>query len=277
MTTVSISKPLFWTLALVILLCLIFFSVTYKQKNLDVIYQPSTNAETGISISQPLQNQTPKTISTNSKLMGDDKSRAEIRSWFLSRGTAGFSGKDAIFDYMSLDRATLEKMLNEGNVNVLFSLIFNDNFFVKGDEAIQYIEKAIVMGSSDALLSASIHFETLAGGLGGKLTREERTQYIVDSLAYLRVAELRGDFWPSIQSKHRLTRQFKSFLTEDVKSQINPRADELYSKFEQQRINLGLGPFDNSVPQSVIDFYARMIDPEDTQMMQDMKNHFSLK
>jgi hypothetical protein len=214
-------------------------------------------------------------LSVKQKLMGDEANRAEIRSWFTSRGTMGFSGKNSQHDYAGLDRSTLEKMLNDGNISTLFSLIYNDDFVLSRHEIFDYIEKAAIWGSTDALLQASINSETYAIGSGQTMTHEEREKFIVDAFAYLRTAELRGDWWPSIQSKDRLLKTFNSFMTEEVRLEIDIRSNEIYNDLEQKRISQGLGAFDNSVPESVIEFYGRMIDPNNTQMLNDMRSSFA--
>lgn len=235
-------------------------SSSNKLKN-EMLVESDSNSNIG---SFPLQQ----------KLMGDEKSRSEIRSWFASRGAMGFLGKNSQYDYAGLDRSTLEKMLNDGNINALFSLIYSKDFILSRHETFEYIEKAALFGSTDALLQASIYSETYAIGSGQNLTREEREKFIIDAIAYLHTAELRGDWWPSIQSKSRLLKTFNSFITEELMLKIDIRGNEIYNNLEQKRISQGLGAFDNSVPESVIEFYGRMIDPADAHMLSDMRESF---
>lgn len=93
-----------------------------------------------------------------------------------------------------------------------------------------------------------------------RLTPEQKHQAAIDLLAHTEFMGLRGSL------KRKYTEQIQAFeiypefgfpktLTEADKQLVREKAKEIYDQYEKQRLELGLGPFDNSVPEELSKVY----------------------
>lgn len=93
-----------------------------------------------------------------------------------------------------------------------------------------------------------------------RLTAEQKHQAAIDLLAHTEFMGLRGAL------KQKYTNQIQAYdiypefgfpltITEADKQLVREKAQEIYKQYEKQRLELGLGPFDNSVPEELSKVY----------------------
>lgn len=153
-----------------------------------------------------------------------------------------------VYQNYSLD--TLQEMGKSGDIHALHELgqrASNDGNF---ELAFAYYESAAVYGSTVALGYLGDKYE-----MANKLYLDDKNgkHALLIATSYLRVAELRGDYSNSYEIT-RLPEKYertygKIELDENDYREIEKIAKEIYTKMESKRIELGLGPFDNSIPE----------------------------
>lgn len=81
-------------------------------------------------------------------------------------------------------------------------------------------------------------------------TAEQKHQATIEVLAYAEFMALRGEFGAKYQEQKNLYSIYgvSDRLTVEDKAAIKTKAKEIYDYYEAQRIQLGLGAFDNTVP-----------------------------
>ena len=188
--------------------------------------------------------------------MGDAATAEKIKSWFAARGNYSFYGPEAYSEYQNYDVETLTKLGNSGDVKALHVLADRTEDF-QDKKSILY--KAAIYGSTDALSRIAV-IRNIEKRDSSK-SIEDKKAILFEILAYQDVAEKRGDWWPNIQMKDYYLKQYQIKLTAQDNASIKAIADEIYSQMQKHRRDLGLGDFDDSVPDEVIRFYEEMIKP----------------
>lgn len=188
--------------------------------------------------------------------MGDEATRAKIIEWFESHGVYGFRGPDEQSDYQNYDLETLKKLGDSGDIRALHMLAGKAESI---GESNAILFSAAIHGSTGALSQIALSLET-EFDIRNKSV-EERKPYIMESLAYYDAAQLRGDWWGNIQGKDSLLKRYPTEFLDVEKAYIQNRAQEIYDDLQQKRTQMGLGDFDNSVPDEVIKFYEEMLRP----------------
>lgn len=177
----------------------------------------------------------------------DDQKR-EVRAWARSRGSVTI-GSDP--EYYSYNREILRALAENSQDVKAMSVLAQMSVPV---ERLKWYRLAAVYGSSDALAGAALAAFANDSGAPEALKRAQ----LIESLAYLKVAELRNDFLAGRGVDiDELQNQAGVRLTQEDKAAAEQMAQPLYDELEAQRIQLGLGKFDNSVP-PVVEAYYRM-------------------
>ncbi|MDO3387233.1 hypothetical protein QWI17_15430 [Gilvimarinus sp. SDUM040013] len=110
--------------------------------------------------------------------------------------------------------------------------------------------KAVIFGDKQALALVEENNTQAPIFYSDTSTDKQKSEAMIDVLALYEFAGMRGDlsrrfygytsffdhFWPE-----------KTSITAEEKQAIRNRAEEIYRAYEDERIELGLGPFDNSV------------------------------
>lgn len=115
------------------------------------------------------------------------------------------------------------------------------------EEGERYLTDAARWGSIQALLFLSASHEARVDGrveMSAKDAAEVQRAYSLSALAYLFVAEIRGDNYAAANSIERLLDRI-SYTEQDIQESCQ-KARAVYSKLEDSRRAEGLGPFDNS-------------------------------
>lgn len=188
--------------------------------------------------------------------MGDEASKAKVMAWFAARGNYGFYGPDMQDDYKNYDSETLQKLSETGDVRAMHILSDRAGSL---DESRKILHRAAVFGSTEALTQMGT-IEQINNGIR-EMNPEERKEIIMESLSYYEAAEIRGDWWPKIQNHESLLERFSVELSQQEKDRVVRRGKEIYDELQENRYKLGLGNFDNSVPDEVIKFYEEMVKP----------------
>ena len=188
--------------------------------------------------------------------MGDEATKAKIIEWFESRGVYGFRGPDEQNDYKNYDVETLRKLSLSGDVRAMHVLADKAETIAESNGI---LFNAAIHGSTGALSQIALSLETEFDLVNKSV--EERKPYVMESLAYYEAAQLRGDWWGNILAGESLLKRYPTDLSALDKSEIQKRAQEIYDDLQQRRTQMGLGNFDNSVPDEVIKFYEEMLKP----------------
>jgi hypothetical protein len=189
--------------------------------------------------------------------MGDAVSSEEIKKWFAARGNYSFFGPDSLSDYQGYDMETLTRLSDTGDIKAMHVLADRANNFA---DLKNILLRASIYGSTEALIQLGSVQENDEGSLSTKPAEVQKAK-ILTALAYYDVAQIRGDWWGNIASGKSLTERYKVNLTEQDKLLIKNLSEQIYNDLQARRSGLGLGEFDNSVPDSVIKFYEEMVRP----------------
>lgn len=189
--------------------------------------------------------------------MGDAVSSEEIKKWFADRGNYSFFDPDSFSDYQGYDIETLTRLSDSGDIKAMHVLADRANNFA---DLRSILFKASIYGSTEALIQLGSLNENDEGNLKAKPVEVQKAK-ILTALAYYEVAQIRGDWWGNIASGKSLTERYKVSLTEQDRLLIKNLSEQIYSDLQARRFELGLGEFDNSVPDSVIKFYEEMVKP----------------
>lgn len=175
-----------------------------------------------------------------------EEQKNELELWALSRGKVSFTYTDT---YDSYDKVTLEALArNNHDVKAMTKLGTN----IPGDEGRKWLNMAAIYGSSFALAMAGVY----ASGIHPTESEGIKKAALIDSLVYKKVAELRNDYYSGrFVSVDLYEAKLGLVLSDQDKSEAEERSHLLYDALEVQRIQLGLGKFDNSVPVLVEAFY----------------------
>lgn len=182
---------------------------------------------------------------------------AEQQGWLRSRGNFfGVRGDE----YDSYDFATLHQLADSGDLHAMHKLahIYISAPYIREygyDAAEAMLMRAALYGSSSALAEIANFKYTKRIVAGSEL---EKRHFLVASLGFYRAAELRGDYWGSITMRDPLLNINPVVLEPEEKESIESFAQAVYTQLEAQRASMGLGVFDNSVPESVAKLFKEL-------------------
>jgi hypothetical protein len=174
----------------------------------------------------------------------------ELELWYVSRGKVNSTYAET---YDSYDKATLEAMaLNNHDVTAMTYL---GRRALNMEEMRKWYNMAAIYGSSFALMLAS----SKSAGISQAEPEDIKRAALTDALMYKKVAELRNDYRSSRGAAMDLYESSLGLtLNEQDKVIAEEKSHQLYSALEAQRVELGLGKFDNSVPPLVEAFYIEV-------------------
>lgn len=177
----------------------------------------------------------------------------EIRKWFSSRGNFSFLGPEYLNDYRSYDNKTLHQLSDTGDLKAMYILSERADSLEKMRE-IHW--KAALYGSTQAIIEIGSLNEELNFNNLDPATKKQKA---MDAFSFYEAAQMRGDWWGIMSSGRSITIRHNINFTPEEKQKIENKAKSVYNELQEQRIKLGLGEFDNSVPDSVIQFYEMIL------------------
>lgn len=153
--------------------------------------------------------------------------------------------------YETYDNETLRQLGNTGDLRALHELADRSETIAEHNVI---LEKAAVFGSTQALDKLGLMTE-LTASLSDK-TPEEKKPIVIESMAYYEAAVLRGDWEGKLTFGRSLLGKHPVDLTDEDYNTIQKRSQEIYNNIQAKRYELGLGDFDNSIPDSVMESYS---------------------
>lgn len=256
--------------AVILVMLLISFAVSFVIK--DRNGEPETNGESqaissdilgAAQVSTAPQEQrsvTPEveaSVPANAQIEKWNRSPAQIAAlteWKEQRGWYDTSDANQD-DYKTYSTDALKRLADEGDLRALHLLFRrSDNL----EEQKQILVKAAVYGSTFALAGLN-NSELAFGDVAANMSDDQKRAMIVEALSYVAVARIRGELeYADSEQSETLEERYSVKLSDTDKQKIELRAEEIYSDLETQRIALGLGKFDNSIPPVVMSFYKFM-------------------
>jgi len=190
-------------------------------------------------------------------LMGAPAQASEVKDWYVRRGNYAFS--DGNREYASYNQDALEKLSANGDIRAMHALanMYLDETHLHHYDAdaanLQY-RNAAVYGSTQALADLAVDHQVRF--FSHETNEQAKKAAGLEVLALYNVAELRGDKWANLNEGLL----FKRGMTISVEDQqyINTRSQQIYDELQQNRNELGLGEFDNSVPDAVKHFFEQL-------------------
>lgn len=199
----------------------------------------------------------PKPVEPPATMHGTPAEAEVVRRWEHSRGRYHAQDLEA---YRRYGVETLEELAAGGDMKammVLSELYVTEPYVVDYglEAALSMLRQAAVHGSSEALGRYASGYRSLYSQDIG--TQSMRPQ-LLESLAWQQVADLRGDALPNSTVKIVIKAAGVEEPTLAEKDWIQERAKEIYNELLSERLDRGLGDFDNDVPVEVSNFFARL-------------------
>lgn len=194
-------------------------------------------------------------------IYGTAQEEAEVIAWCSARAAKCAMEQQDQKIYESYDTAALESLANGGDIRAMVILAdrYAQEYIDNGESekgfelAQQLFLKAASYGSTDALLRLGITAETSIY----KTSLEGRDRAL-EPLAYYEVAAMRGDRIGKLLPAEHYRMEKQLVLTEKDLAYLETRAEEIYQDLQRRRHELGLGEFDNNVPESVNRYFSRI-------------------
>ena len=240
------------SLLILILLIGIHLQDNYSDKPTNVLHHKSScitadsNAKIEISVAENPGDNTSKAFGTNNQeveWIGDQAQLDEVARWKASRGWYDTSDENQD-DYKTYTEDTLKQLAENGDLKALHLLAK----WAPEDTSKRLLVKAAVYGSTFALINLKNHV-VAHSGITKEMPEDSKRPVLIEAAAYLVVAAMRGDLLHSkymgigsLESRYNM-----KFNDDDLKLAVN-RAQQIYNSLESERIALGLGQFDNSIP-----------------------------
>lgn len=173
-------------------------------------------------------------------------------------------------DYANYADGTLAEMADAGDIVAMKMLALRYQKQIKNIGDAEYpafrakletlYHKAIIYGDREFLGFMPGLTEASRRISDPRLTPTQKHDAALDLLAHMEFMGLRGAL------KQKYTEQIMAFeiypefgfpktITEADKQLVRKKAQEIYEQYEKQRLELGLGPFDNSVPEELSKVY----------------------
>ncbi len=199
----------------------------------------------------------PKPVEQPATMHGTPAEAEVVRRWEHSRGRYHAQDLEA---YRRYGVETLEELAAGGDMKamiVLSELYVTEPHVVDHglEAALRMLRQAAVHGSSEALGRYASGYRSLHSQ---DLDAQSMRPQFLESLAWQQVAGLRGDALPSSTVEIVIKAAGVEEPTLAEKDWIQERAEEIYNELLSERLDRGLGDFDNDVPAEVSNFFARL-------------------
>lgn len=191
--------------------------------------------------------------------MGTPAETAEVKKWFAQHGEL-FGEVD--LEYQSYDENTLRSLGGNGDIRALHRLaeicLDKDHYMLEGygpAAAEGHLWMAAILGSSKALADLALMHDVRVFGAPNMSDAEKRS-VAIEVLARYNAASLRGNRYPNINDASAFKETYQIDLSAGEQVLVNQRSKEIYENMSAKRRELGLNEFDNSVPDSVSNFFT---------------------
>jgi len=191
------------------------------------------------------------------------------------RKELGYFVNGEVDNYASYSIETLEALGDQGDLVALEALANIYFETVQKEQALQTLEKAAIHGSTNALyaLGALAKSSLYSAEVKGVSSGPDYQEGLIGWLSYSEVAIRRGDL--EIKEDTEIGLKVHGIeLSEPDKIAINLAADEIYSRLNESRQRLGLGEFNNEIPDYVSGYYQNLQDLK--ELLHFVEQHQSL-
>ncbi len=239
------------SLLILILLVGIRLQDNYSNKPTNVLLHTGIVADSNVKIEKSVavestENTTSKPSSTNDQeveWIGDQAQLDQVANWRAERGWYDTSNENQD-DYSTYSEETLKQLAANGDLKALHRLARRAPI----DVSKPLLTKAATHGSTFALFNLGDHV-AIHGGITRNDPEEKKKPVLIEAAAYMVVAAMRGD---SLNFKYMgigsLESRYNMKFNDDDLKLVQARAQQIYNSLESERIALGLGQFDNSIP-----------------------------
>lgn len=262
------------SVALLIGVTITFFIISNgveESFNREKTHSTSTNTVTVVSINPVLStSMATSSISALAKptkiietgLMGTPEEESEIKKWCSVRGAiCAIDEKDNQI-YETYDTTTLEAMAKNSDIRAMHHLAdrYATEYIAKGQTEKGFeLQNQMFIKSATYGSTYGLNRLSLAASSGSLFypKKTDRTSAL-EALAYIEVAAIRGDKFEKVISTKDIINSHNLVITEEDHAYINKRTNEIYQSLQAKRHELGLGDFDNNVPDAVNRYFSRM-------------------
>jgi hypothetical protein len=216
---------------------------------LPAITQALTYLQKGLGIKE--LNEAIQGLKTGDKYKGfqDGSAFVEIETWRQSRGW--FKDDAKAKEYADYDMNTLVALSKTGDLRALQLMASRAR---STESRSNLYMKAAAYGSTSALMSL-VGIIRSASQMSTK-KGDDKKPFVMDILAYYETARLRCYSYGDVISKQStLISNMDVQVTAEETAAIQVAAKTIYDRLQKKRLELGLGEFDNTVPESVKTYY----------------------
>jgi hypothetical protein len=237
-----------------------FYSGASNSENQKTIKSSRQQPEVKMVVPMPSKKQQLIPAQQKDDIVFTDKDISEIERWnSKSIHHSSFTGSD----YDTYDEKILVNLINGGDVmamKALWSRYLHSGNPELLEKQYELVERAIIYGDREMFqyMQANAKLTTSLGN--PDLTEDQRKAVALEYLALTEFMGMRGQLEDKYQAQKSLFRLYPEIysntgseltLTENDKLKIKSEAKNIYQYYENARKELGLGEFDNSVPQGV--------------------------
>lgn len=182
----------------------------------------------------------------------------EVLNWQASRGWFDTSG--TLGTITKYPEETLKQLAENGDLKALHLLAYS----APAAESKLLLTKAAIHGSTRALFSLGNNAFIL-NDVYQNSPEEKKRPVLREAAAYISVAARRGDLYNfKYMGIGLYESRFNMKLSENDLNLVSSSAQDIYNSLESQRIELGLGQFDNSIPPAIKEYFrASGVEVED--------------
>lgn len=191
-----------------------------------------------------------------------DEDMAELERWHEQRGYLNPGRSED--DYTYYDDDTLRILAENGDPKAM--LLYGRRAWANNKD---------YEAAKEALVNATVHGYTSSlnelGGINHNLYEKEAKEgqarvardYLINAFAWWEVGMMRGDKTLYWSQKHYAPREQP--FTDEEKSAIAQRANDIYAHLSEQRYNQGLAEFDNSTPKVIDEVFSHLMEDQEDQ------------
>lgn len=169
------------------------------------------------------------------------------------RKQRGYSLKSENSDYNNYDIATLESLSDSGDFVATQILAQKYHELNRRKEAYETYAKSAIYGSTSALRSLAT-FHQSQYYMSSSIDETQQIEAALDVLAFFQAAVIRGDTEALVDAKAFIDVN-EMQLSESDRQEVYSRGKRIYNILSEVRASMGLGEFDNSIPDSLKGYY----------------------
>lgn len=208
------------------------------------------------------------------KYSGTKSQRQEVNKWLFEHGYTPPNATDEENVYNSYNHEALQIMAKNGDISALHVLadryLDSDYIHSHGIDILNvfeirsgFLKEAAIRGSTRALVELGLADKVKNRYAANSIDESKAAE--IGALVFFKAAELRGDPQPFVRGIQTAQVVGGISITERDMQQIDERAHEIYTDLQAKRTQLGLGDFDNSMSETVMNYFVPATDYPDVK------------